>query len=469
MKRVLWQVLFWLLALPLGVALLIPFTERGTAWMLQLASGATGVSISHEQGTLFGDLKLGAVAWSDADVKIELGGVDLKVSPSCLWHSMVCFDYLQASQLQIDILPREDAEEPAALAEDARHDEALIRFPIPMQTARLRVDALAVTWSGGSWSQGVVEGEVVIEESAIKVRKAQITEASLRLQETEASDAESESFRPFAIALPLDLQVDQAQLTGARWDFYGEAGQLESIAFAGRWLRESLNLSLLQVGSADLGQWRGEGGIEFDESWPVTLKTSGELPKLEQWPAQLSRKVDLELNGPLNALRVRADNSGDIATSAEMSVNLLEAGLPFQLKAKSSWSDQLALSSLVDVPDSIPAITLIGPLGLEGNGTLASQELQLQLAATLPDFPQLNIQLAGSHRDGRLQIGDLRVQDQDAGNTVWAKGVVDYGDTLTISAAVDTSISNLQALGDYAEGSVSGQFQARSDISSDIW
>ncbi|MEM1156595.1 MAG: hypothetical protein AAGI44_20850, partial [Pseudomonadota bacterium] len=433
MKRVLWQVLFWLLALPLGVALLIPFTERGTDWMLQLASGATGVSVSHEQGTLFGGLKLSAVAWSDADVNIELTGVDLKVSPSCLWHSTVCFDYLQASQLQIDILPGDHAEPAAAPLEDAKRDEALIRFPIPMQTTRLRVDALAVTWSGGSWKQGLVEGEVVVEESTIKVRKAQLVDASLSLEETEAShaEAEAESFRPFRIALPLDLQVDEAQITGARWDFYGETGQLESIAFAGRWLREALNLSLLQVRSSDLGQWRGEAGIEFDQSWPVTLDMSGEVPQLEQWPAMLSRKVNLELDGAFNALRLRAENPGDIATTAQMSMNLLETGLPFQLKATSSWSDPLALSALVDLPDSMPAVTLIGPLRLEGNGTLQSQEFQLQLAGTLPDFPQLNVQIAGSHRDGQLQIGDLRVQDQDATNTVWAKGLVDYGEVLT--------------------------------------
>ncbi|MEM8562161.1 MAG: hypothetical protein AAGF57_07990, partial [Pseudomonadota bacterium] len=469
MKRVFWQALLSLLAVPLVVALLIPFTERGTAWLLQLASSATGVSIKHEQGTLFGDLKMTTVAWGDADLNIELKDVDLKVFPSCLWHSKVCFDYLRAAQLQIDVFSEDRSDASTAAAEEAHRDEALIRFPIPMETTRLRVDTLVVNWSGGSWKQGLIEGDVTVQESTIKVRQAQIAEAKLSLEHTDSADASSEPFRPFVITLPLDLQVDQARITGGRWDVYGEAGQLESIAFAGRWLRESLNLSLLQVGSAGLGQWQGEGGIEFNQSWPVALKMSGELPQLEQWPNPLSRKMDLELNGPFDALRVRADNPGDIATKAELTVNLLEAGLPFQLKATCSWSDALALSKFADLSSSIPAITLIGPLQLEGNGTLESQEFQLQLAGTLPDFPQLNIQVAGSHQDGQLQIDDLRVQDEGAANTVWAKGAMDYGETLTVSAVIDTSMSNLQALGDYAEGSVSGQLTTRSVISRDSW
>ena len=144
----------------------------------------------------------------------------------------------------------------------------------------------------------------------------------------------------------------------------------ELLGLKGGWLRHSLHLEELRVQSVDIGHWNAAAGIEFSGMWPLTAKGSGELPALEAWPELVRRNIAFDASGQLDGLTVQTDIAGRFAVSANAVLNVLDSQLPFQLQATVAWSEKLALSELLELPEALAAITLTSPLSLVASGDL---------------------------------------------------------------------------------------------------
>ena len=464
MKRLLARLLVWPVLILVIVAVFIPLTETGSKLVLDSVGRLPGLEIEYEGGTLAGELEVRRVAWAGDSITLELSGVMLELSPACLWRSRVCFLQLDAQHLEIVIIPGPDAK-PAPPA----GDDLLVEFPVALEAKSLRLSSLVVKWEGGEWHQGSIQGEAYIDGSILRVDHALIQQARLTLEATGESREPGEKILLPEFGLPLELQVGELLLEQGSWDLYGEKGEIQSLLLNGQWQRKNLRLAELQLRSVDFGEWRGAGDIQFSGQWPVNLEGTGVMPAIEGWPGILERGFEVKASGNLEALTVQADVAGGVALSAGIELNTLDPQLPFQLRATADWADSLAVSELLELPDELSGMTLLAPVQLDASGDLRTQDFQLRASATVPAYPPLNLQLAGSHTAGRVAFDDLRLRDAGDTNTLWARGELDYGDTVRLSALLESSGLDLPPLGDFGSGRIEGQLQLLVNASGEYW
>ncbi len=466
MSRLLWRLLAWLLFLPLLVALAIPFTQGGSRMVLDVANRWLPLEIDYRAGTLAGELELERLAWRDEDLSLELRGLRLAVSPACLWHSRICFEWLHARELEIVLLPGTDAD--SALPQSAG-DDSLLVFPVPLEAEDLQLDSLLVSWDGGEWRQGALAGAVKIRGSTVRVERALVQDARLRLYDTGEPVPAGEPVVLPEIDLPLELLVSELVLEHGSWDLYGEGGELQSLRLSGEWRQHQLALAKLYISSAVVGEWNAAGHVEFSGNWPLALQGQVTVPGIPAWPSQLERNIALTASGDLAALSVQADGGGQVSLSSRALLNTLDPLLPFHLSATAEWPGSMDLAQWVQLPQALAGAALTGPLNLDASGDLASQVFQLKCAATVPGFPSVGVLLAGSHRQGLLEVEDLHLEDANQANTLWGTAQLRYGDRIEISAQLESGGLDLKELGGYASGHVEGQLQLAAEISGDRW
>ncbi len=463
MSRLWWRLLAALLLLPLVAVLLMPFTGWGSKLVLSSAGRMLPLDIEYGAGTLAGELELRRLAWASDTLQLELEGLVLELEPGCLWHSAVCFRQLYARQMLISILPGVAGEaEPAP----ADADNALFEFPVPLDAPSVYLDALRVSWQGGEWRQGALEGSVAISGSTIQVGSTRMQQARLELEG--GSESEGPVVLP-EISLPLELLVAELVVEGASWDVNGLAGALSSLKLAGQWRGSALDLAEVEVQSDAYGQWRAAGQLDLSGQWPLTVTADGAVPEIEGWPAKLGRELAVKAEGDLAALNLRVDTRGELALSAVAAVNTIAAELPFSLSLDADWPELMALSELLEVPESLSSVLFTAPLRLSGSGTAAEQVFQLETTVSGLGYDALAVRLAGSHEPGKLVLEDLRLQDKSATNTLWGAGVLDYSGQLSWSAVLETSGLDLLPLRQYGRGKIEGQLQLQGKSSAGQW
>ncbi len=442
--------------------------------ILDSASRLLPLEIEYGAGTLAGELQLNRLAWSSEDVQLELLGTVLELAPNCLWHSRICFQQLYVRQLAITILPDsgQDPEQP-----DPGGEGALVEFPVSLEAANLQVDALRVQWEGGEWRQGRIEGGVYIGGSTIRVERARLQDARLAL--TNSRDSDAPVVLP-DIRLPLELLVDELELVG--WDLYGASQEFDSLRLTGgKWIGKKLQLEQLQLRSGEFGAWQAAAAIEFSGQWPLTLAVDGVLPQLPGWPELLDRGLALKASGDLATLAAQVEISGRVALSVSGSLNMLSPERPFQLVLNADFPESLPLSELVEVPESLAALTLTAPVQLTGSGSLDRQVFQLESTVNAPGYEALALRLAGSHATGRIEVEDLRLQDTSGTNTLWGRGELEYMEQVQWSALLGSSGLDLLPLSEYGvghieghiegdiEGRIEGQVQLHGEFTGDNW
>lgn len=456
-----WRILFWGLLLPVLVLLYLPLTERGSKLVLDNVGQLLPVEIEYGSGTIAGELALSRLAWRSDTVKLELLGLVLEISPVCLWHSKVCFEQLYARQLDIFLLPgAPESVMPVA------GDDALVEFPVALETANLQLDGLLVQWEGGEWRQGSIEGAARISGSTIRVRRALVQGAILTL--SGGDDAGEQLLLP-DIKLPLELVVEQAVLLGVAWDLSGAKGELDSLRLRGGWLENNIRLEELQVRSGALGQWGAAGDIEFAGQWPLAVSVEGVVPALPGWPAVLERGLTLEAGGDLANLAVRSELGGPLRLTVDGSLNTLLPDLPFQLEARVDWPGTLTLPELAEVPGPLASVIFTAPVQLAMNGTLGAQVFQIEAAAEGLGYEAMAIRVAGTHRAGRLVLEDLRLQDASGNNTLWGRGELEYEAQPQWSALLESSGIDLLPLAEFGTGRVEGQLRLMGEFAGDEW
>lgn len=459
----LWRVLAWSVLLPPFAVVLLLFTERGSQLVLDNVGRLAPIEIEHSGGTLAGTLELQRLVWRSEGLELELQGVVLELIPSCLWYSKVCFQQLQARELELAVLPS-PPEGSDAVADD---DDTLVVFPFPLETEHLQVDALRVHWQGGEWRQGQITASVQIYGSTIDIRKAEVANAKLTLQGS--PDTSSEPVILPEINLPLELLVGELTIASAGWDLSGALGQVDQLGLRGAWLRQELQVQELRIAAEEFGSWVARGSLEFAGPWPLAVTLDGEMPTLDAWPSLLDRTLALKASGDLTALLITASMGGSVDVAADASLAPLDPELPFRLSARGNWPGTLALTALTDLPESLASLELTAPLQISASGSLQEQAFQLEGVAAGFGYESVAVRLAGTHRQGLLHIEDLRLQEANRANTIWARGELDYSGQLSWFATLESSGIDLLPLSEYGASRIEGKLLIDGNLDGESW
>jgi translocation and assembly module TamB len=466
-----WRLLLWpLLAMVLAVGIM-PFTGQGTRTLVATADRLLPLEIQYRGGTLAGQLQLTRLVWAGDGVRVELQDLVAQLAPACLWYSKICFDQLQARQLDVLLLPGPDAEHAVAdptTAVDPDAPAALVVLPVHLEAASLVVENTLVQWQGGQWRQGRMRGGVVMSGSTIAVASTVVAKARLELRDSDTPPSVEPIVLP-RIDLPLELVVEELLLTDPSWSVYGQEQQLQALILGGSWRNMALRLQQLDIRSAELGELSLHGGIDFAGPWPLELDARLTAASMPGWPAPLGRTGSLSARGDLNALQLQLELPGAASLAATAELDALDRDLPFSFNAQAHWDEVLALAEHVPLPEPVQDLVLQAPLQLAVNGSLQEQRFQLDGSASGLGYPAMALQAAGALRSDSLTVEDMRLQDAAGANTLWGSAQLSFGQALQWSAQLESGGFQLPPMLEYAQGTLSGRLHFNGSSAGQDW
>lgn len=453
-------------ALPL-VLLLIPaallmavFTESGTRGLISVIAHVLPVEIEYTSGSLSDRLVVERLRYEMDTTHIEVDGLEIALNPACLLRSAICFRQLHARNLDVTLLDSPDEEE----------DTERIVFPVILETDNLDIEALRIHWSDGEWQQKSTQGSVRIRGSLIEVLSATIVEPRLELRDSANEDLSDATATVLpGIDLPFELVVTTLQLTRPHWDFYGTAYEQDSIVLAGHWLNHVLDISVLEVDDSELGELSMRGELEFIDNWPVHVSANVHLASPLPGPELFGQKFGLAVQGDLASLVLQLTGHSRITSLVEAQINVLESELPFSATLTATSADELSLGDLEGMPAFLAGAKLTFPLTASVDGSLSSQQFELNAAATGLGYDALRLIFTGRHASGTLDITQLSLLDVAGESELHATGEVVIAENIGWSVALHTNGLDLPDVGATVHGRIAGALQSTGELYGSQW
>lgn len=472
--KYLWRgILLLMLLLPTALLLGV-VTEPGSRAVLDAADRWTPLEIEYGGGTIAGRLRIKRLVMPTDGLVLQLRDLVAEIAPGCLWRSAVCFTQLQASYLELGLLPGADSEpqSPAVQGRPAaeREDSALIVFPVTLETDALAVEAARVHWQGGEWRQGAAQIQLRIDGSTVEIIDAVIDSAHLELHDADTPEiALSQTISLPRINLPLELQVQQLQLHQPSWNAYGAVHQHHSIELRGYWLNTQLRLHHLGVVSQELGELVLQGELQFEGDWPLHTDIDIQLAQASLWQRMQGRQLSLAATGTLAQLALQLDSAGTPALALAGQLNALQRDIPFTVTLEATALEPLPLTDVLEVPAQLAAVELEFPLQATASGSLTEQQFELHAAASGLGYESVAGQLTGRHRQGHITLQQLHLQDAASANDLLAAGEIVLAERLQWSLELSSSGIDLPQITAAAFGRIEGSLQVNGSARNEDW
>ena len=336
--------------------------------------------------------------------------------------------------------------------------------------AQARLEKLEYGALEGGLSKGIVLRDVEFEQAGlgltagrielavgirplptrVTIRHLALTEVVLSLPPAAPEAPEAAPFEMGDYSAPVEVVIDDFELV----DFTLQAAdddtaplEIQRAAFAGRYA-EALYIDSLELDMAPYSL-SAEGRLGLDSPWAIALAMDAE------WAIDdaTTQTIDIEIDGPLDALELQLDGDGPLKARARAAVN----GLP----ATDALAGRISLTGSLE---NWPGIAgRIEGIELEARGAPADWQADLNGRVEWPEQPAVNVTLAAAGTDEQIKIsrGDLALLD----GHVRVTGSVGLGDS--IKADAQLALENLDFTSLYPEwpsqARLSGGVDARWD------
>ena len=463
-------VLLLFVAMLCASLLFVISTEPGSRGLLRMVERVLPVDIEYGSGFLSGRLQLAHLQYATGDVRVELDDIVAQLSPDCLWRGAICFQQLQAGNLDILILPGDEEEN--GVAPEAADDAPLqlIDIPVPLAADSLEITTLRVRWSGGEWRQGALAGSVRLHHATVAVRNARAMEPRLMLESVDSVDVPtSESTRLPVIDLPLVLSVTKLQLINPVWDFYGAVYQQDALSLSGDWQHSALQLHELTTHSADIGELSLNGELTFRGSWPLEAAAELKLPESLVKSSLLGSTVQLSAAGDLSALALQLSCDGVVDVAMEGQANVLQPGVPFSTTLTATSAGSLPLADIVQVPAEFEAVNIGFPWLATVSGSLQAQRFDVSGTVSGLGYDTLAITVDGQHEQDELRISSLRIRDDRGANTLQGDGELSVTPDYAWWFALQSDGLDIPPLHESVRGRIDGAVQFAGKVEGDRW
>ena len=447
-------------------------TEQGSRSLFSILQQVFPVEIDYGSGSLSDRLYLKRFHFEVDSLALELTDVVAEIEPVCLLRMAVCLRNFEAKNLDIALLDGSVSREKADAKAGRKSAAKVIIFPGILEIDSLDLTALRVHWANGEWRQASTHGRVRISGSVVEVFSAVITEPRLKLQET-ASDGASDSVLTVlpVIDLPFELRVDALQLIRPSWDFYGTEQRQDNITLQGRWLNRALTMTKLNIDSHELGEFALHGDLTFEADWPIHAAATIVLAQPSLWPQILGQRVTLSARGDLASLALQLTADGDITMSVEAQVNTLRSELPFSAMLSATSATNMRLADIDGVPDLISDFALEFPFTASANGTLASQQFELQATASGQGYESLAVMVEGDYESQVLLLRQLTIRDEATQSALQGSGEVVMAEAGAIewSIALRSDGVSLPSVVESVHGRLAGSLQLSGQMQGQRW
>lgn len=459
-------ILLLLVVLPVSLAV-APFTEPGSRVLLGWADRYSPLELSYDSGTIAGQLQLSRLALDTQGLSLELEGIVAELAPGCLWRSVLCFRQLQVDRLDLQLLPSRETDVPAP---HPQNNGELIVFPVQVETDALSIGSLRILWSGGEWRQGAARLQLRLQQSSIDIYRAVLSGPILVLRdEDSAKTPPTDRLELGEIDLPLELSVDELLLEQPSWDLYGSTHQLQQLSLRGHWVNTQLHVDRLAGEDSQWGTLSLDGDISFSGDWLLRLDSAIDLAQPPLWEGLHERRLLLVAEGSLASLALQLHSAGTPELALQAQLDVLNRKLPFEASAQLEWPSGARLGDMEGTPPALAQVAIAEPLKVLLRGNLESQQFDVHAAASGLGYQALDFSASGNHKQGRVLIRNLLLQDEAGISELRGSGELDLVDSLEVSLELSSSGFELPELSDFAFGRLQGGLRLAATVREESW
>lgn len=456
MKR-LAQIVAAVLVTMLVVLAALPFTAVGTRILLGLVPASSPLQLDYHSGSLLGELRLRHLQLELDSLNVEISDWRSRLRPGCLWQSEFCLDQLAIGAVAVVVAAQEgDAQSGHP---DAAASADMLTLPVRLRAPSIQIEELQVQWPGGRWRQGQLQLGMTAGGSTVRVDKLHIAGAELELEDTGtvAAATDPEPVVLPELFLPLELVIEDLQLSQLRLRSGELVQALESVSLQGSWRGRGLEVGALDVSSEEWGALNLQGELELGGAWPLALDAAFQLARPQAVPELVwERRLLLRLEGQPDALQLFMTVPGAPRAELRGRADLLDPELPFDVTATLAGDRQLPLAEVAGMTETLPDLALELPLQLRASGNLAGQSLEATATLLGAGHEALRLEAEVSHRDQRLQIDRLQLVDRASDSSLLIDGSGGYGAGLEWQLALRSSGFTLPALNGPLSGRLEG-------------
>ena len=460
-----------LLLLSLVLLSLMPLTETGTRWLLSRLGDFTPLTIEYDNGTVLGGLYLHTVSLSLDGLDVNLEDLAVALNPGCLWNSRVCLTTLSAHRVEVHV--RDSGQEPPA-ADPGAFAESF-EFPVAVSATDVSLDALLVTWPGGSWRSQRLSGIVNIFDEQLQVDQVQFEDGHFEIEETTAEAGGYPLLLP-DIELPFTLVVDALQLTRGSYALSGQTGEFASLTLAGEWSGYTVALESLALATqqAELDM---AGSLRMRESWWLQASAAVIMAQpLPSDPLALNR-LTVNLEGAFGQLGWDAvldstepvSNLPPVAIQLGGEVDVTQDQLPFSAQWQAQWQGDLPVGALLPGVALMESMSLRSPIRGSVVGNLQQQRLLADLRASGLGYNALEMSLQASLAASQLVIESFALADESSSTALNASGAVSFKEGVGIALNIESRGLQLPKIANALSGRVEGALTLSGSIDSDQW
>ncbi|MCL2919734.1 autotransporter assembly complex protein TamB [Shewanella litorisediminis] len=435
----------------------------GTPFGARIAVGlATSLvpnfSADYLSGSINRDLALSNINWSMDGIAVEGKELLLEWKPSCLLANDVCVHNLSLDGVSVlietDKLPKGDSEPSPA------HEKLVLPLTISLDKAQLtevdvRVDTMRFgadyLMAAASWqADGLEVNELQSRGLRVSIPAAQeadtpaqgvpqtvnntLADSAVQPGSTQTGGTgEKHSLEPKqqhwplanlpTIALPMNLQLQKAELTDTQLAILGEEEVISHLLLGADFDGSALTVHelILEHPEAEL-ELKGTVNLSADYPMALTLHATTHSPS--RFPDIGEQQLQLDLNGSLTQLIVKAQGKGTLDFELDAEAALLNPELPFSLtlsKTNVGWPLQSPQYQAQD-------------LSLVSSGNLNAQTATVNGMVITPYHNPLSLASAFNHQDQAIEISEVNLSGEPG--DIHLSGTLNYADGLRWQAAV---------------------------------
>jgi translocation and assembly module TamB len=473
-KRASFTLMGWLTGLLCFFAILLS-TPWGAQLSFYFVSSVSAVEAQYKSGSILNDLVLRTLTIESDHAVINAKNIHLKLHLRCLWKNQLCIDELSIAKLQVNL------KENGPVSTDEFVEQALesSNFTLPftiklkkfyLSKAQLKNQELTVNLA--DFSSALSVKNIDTKNIEIYIKNASLAKVHVNLYKTIAASSKSTDISPWPLTdmpklySPFKLAINSMVVKTIIVDEIDNKGNENTLLTTTdskarlSWFKTQLFIEELSSTVAEVGAFSLKGKLDFVLPYLVDLKLNSEIKNFERLPQLNNSNQKVLLSGNFSDLSSTISSEGELALTAELSINITDKNLPYKLKVDAT---QFIL------PDNIANVINPSTLLLKSQGDVNQHVIDLNSIISGFGYQDASLELSATYDEQILKINTLHFEELKSNNELSMKGELQLGEQLLWDIAVHSSGITLPKIEEKLSGRLKGNITSKGFFNNDEW
>lgn len=451
-----------------------------TSWGAQLSfyivKTFAPIEAKYESGALLNDLRLSQLTIKNENALIEVKDLRLQLHLRCFWKNQLCIDELSIASLQLTMHKDNSADNETVVEQPNAPVSFTLPFSVKMKKfylgkAQINSEKMAIKLA--NFSSALSVSISATKQMTITIENSMLANAHIVLLKSEAAKVKpvvANTAWPLAtlpeIYLPFKLSLKSLivkALTVTEQSKTGTENSLLSISDAFTrlsWHKTQLSIEKLSSTIGTVGEFALKGKLNFVPPYGVDLTLNSAVSDLALLPQLNNTNQQLLLQGDLSQLVAKVSSEGELALTANMSIDATNENLPYKLSAD---------VTKFTLPDDIADVVTPSTLSLQSEGDLNHQNIALQSNISGFGYQNALLELNADYVDQHFQINTLYFEEPNANNKLNLKGKLQLGDKISWNLTLNSNGLTLPTIDQRLSGRIQGDIKSEGFWQNNEW